>query len=47
LTVRCELDDKTYPTGTVVSDKQMQSLNIKRDDFHGEWNYTMFDDPQM
>jgi len=39
LTVRCELDDKTYPTGIVVSDKQMQSLNIKRDDFHGEWNY--------
>ena len=41
LAVRCELDDKTYPKGIVVSDEQMRSLNIKRDDFHGEWNYTI------
>ena len=41
LTVRCELDDKTYPKGTVVSDAQMQDLNIRHDDFHGEWNYTI------
>ena len=41
LTVRCELDDKTYPKGTVVSDAQMQDLNISHDDFHGEWNYTI------
>ena len=41
LTVRCELDDKTYPKGIVVSEGQMQSLNIKRADFHGEWNYTI------
>jgi hypothetical protein len=41
LTVRCELDDKTYPTGTIVSDEEMQSLNILRADFHGEWNYTI------
>ena len=41
LTVRCELDDKTYPKGIVVSEEQMQSLNIKRADFHGEWNYTI------
>jgi len=24
-----------------VTDKEMQALNIKRDDFHGEWNYTI------
>ena len=41
LSVRCELDDKPYPKGIVVSDQQMQSLNIHRADFHGEWNYTM------
>jgi hypothetical protein len=41
LTVRCELDDKTYPKGIVVSDAQMQDLNIRHDDFHGEWNYTI------
>jgi hypothetical protein len=36
----CELDDKSYPKGLVVSDEEMASLNIKRDDFHGEWNYS-------
>src|SRR5208282_125618 len=41
LTVRCELDDKIYPKGILVSDEQMQTLNISRDDFHGEWNYTI------
>jgi Rhodopirellula transposase DDE domain len=41
LTVRCELDDKTYPKGTVVSDAQMHDLNIRHHDFHGEWNYTI------
>jgi Rhodopirellula transposase DDE domain len=41
LTVRCELDDKLYPKGIAVSDEQIQSLNIKRAEFHGEWNYTI------
>ena len=41
LTVRCELDNKTYPKGIAVSDEQMQSLNIQRAEFHGEWNYTI------
>jgi hypothetical protein len=41
LTVRCELDDNAYPKGIVVSDEQIQELNISREDFHGEWNYTI------
>jgi len=41
LTVRCELDSADYPKGIVVSDREMDSLNISRDAFHGEWNYTM------
>jgi hypothetical protein len=41
LTVRCELDEKVYPKGVIVSDAQMESLNITREDFHGEWNYTI------
>jgi len=41
LTVRCELDRNAYPKGIVVSDREMANLNIKRDTFHGEWNYTM------
>ncbi len=40
-TVRCELDDKPYPKGIAVSDEQMQSLDIQRADFHGEWNYAI------
>ena len=41
LTVRCELDTGPYPSGIVVSDAEMATLNIKRADFHGEWNYTI------
>ena len=41
LKVLCELDDRSYPKGIVVSDEEMASLNIKRADLHGEWNYTI------
>src|SRR6267154_1250444 len=41
LTVRCELDTGRYPSGIVVSDAEMAALNIKRAEFHGEWNYTI------
>ena len=41
LTVRCELDTGLYPNGIVVSDAEIAALNIKRAEFHGEWNYTI------
>ncbi len=41
LTVRCELDENVYPKAIAVSDQQMADLNITRDPFHGEWNYTI------
>jgi len=41
LTVRCELDTGQYPRGIVVSDAEMAAINIKRAEFHGEWNYTI------
>jgi Rhodopirellula transposase DDE domain len=41
LTVRCELDTNLYPKGIVVSDEEMNTLNILRAEFHGEWNYTI------
>jgi len=41
LTVRCELDSNVYQKGIVVSDQEMESLNITRNAFHGEWNYTL------
>jgi hypothetical protein len=39
LKVHAEIDDRLYPAGTKVSDEEMVRLNLRRDDFHGEWNY--------
>ena len=36
LKVQCELDTKTYPKGIVVSEEEMSTIDIIRDDFHGE-----------
>jgi hypothetical protein len=41
LTVRCELDPKSYQKGIVVSDHEMSDINLIPDEFHGEWNYTL------
>jgi hypothetical protein len=41
LTVKCELDSAHYPKGVAVSPKQMDTINITRDAFHGDWNYTI------
>jgi len=41
LTVAAMADMKHYQTGIKVTDAEMQILNIRRDDFHGEWNYTI------
>ena len=41
LTVRCELDENLYAKGVKVSDDEMDGLNITRDAFHPEWNYTI------
>ena len=41
LTVRCELDTRSYPKGIKASDAEMKTLNIKGDAFHPEWNYTI------
>jgi hypothetical protein len=41
LAIRSELDENCYPTGREVTAQQMESLAIKQDKFHGEWNYTI------
>jgi len=46
LTVRCELDENSYPKGVKVSDKEMADLNITPNTFHPEWNYTIAPRPQ-
>ena len=41
LTVQSFLDTNTYPLGRKVSDEDMATLRVLRDNFHGEWNYTI------
>jgi Rhodopirellula transposase DDE domain len=41
LVVKAKLDTRSYPTGVIVSDDEMEAINILRDQFHGEWNYTI------
>jgi len=41
LHVRCVLDRRKYPKQVKVTDEQMEKIAIKRDRFHGDWNYTI------
>ena len=41
LKVQAELDRAEYPAGRTVSKKEIAEINIRRDGFHGEWNYTI------
>ena len=41
LKVKCRLDMRKYPLGKKVSDEEMDTINIGRSEFHGEWNYTI------
>ena len=41
LKVGCSLDIREYLTGIKVDDETMKELHILRDEFHGEWNYTI------
>ena len=41
LAIRSELDENSYPTGQPVTAEQMESLSLKRDKFHGDWNYSL------
>jgi hypothetical protein len=41
LKVYAQLDDRDYPKGVEVTDEQLAAVNITRDPFHGEWNYTV------
>ena len=41
LKVSCELDRSAYPSGIKVSKEEMAGIRLRRDKFHGEWNYTI------
>ena len=39
LEVHCWLDEAHYVKGRKITDAEMQSVRIKRNAFHGDWNY--------
>jgi hypothetical protein len=41
LYVEATLDQGSYVKGIKVSDEEMERLRLRRDRFHGEWNYTL------
>jgi transposase len=42
LSVVCERDDTVYPLAQKVSDKEFKSINIRKIEPFGEWNYMIF-----
>lgn len=41
LKVRAELDTGHYPKGIKVTEEELKTVRILREDFHGEWNYSI------
>lgn len=41
LRVQAEIDSGQYPTGIKVTDEELETVSILREDFHGEWNYSI------
>ena len=41
LRVQSELDTNRYPAGRAVSDAELDAIYLRRDGFHGEWNYSL------
>ena len=42
LSVRADLDNKAYPKGIKVPDADFAAINMVRDDFHGDWNCSIY-----
>ena len=41
LEIKAKLDENIYQTGIKVSSEEMEKINLHKDIFHGEWNYTI------
>jgi hypothetical protein len=41
LRVRAKLDERAFPKGVEVTDEELAEVNLIRNAFHGEWNYTI------
>ena len=42
LKIRCELDTNKYQKGIKVPDDQLEKVKLKKHEFHGDWNYTIY-----
>ena len=40
-TIQTSVDTNEYAKGIKVKDAEIESLGLKREAFHGEWNYTL------
>jgi Rhodopirellula transposase DDE domain len=47
LQIKAELDGNCYKQGIKVSDEELGRVQLKRNKFHGEWNYTILPQPQV
>jgi hypothetical protein len=47
LRVKSELDTNQYPAGRSVSDAELSAIHIRRDVFHGDWNYSLLPRPGL
>jgi len=47
LTVKSRLDTNQYPAGRTVSDAELSTIHIRRDAFHGDWNYALLPRPGL
>jgi hypothetical protein len=47
LTVKSKLDTNQYPAGRIVSDAELSAIHIRREAFHGDWNYALLPRPEL
>jgi hypothetical protein len=46
LRIQAELDTNAYEKGIKVTNEELAGVRLKRDKFHGEWNYTVLPHPK-
>ena len=42
LKIRAKLDENIYEKGIKILDKELAQVNLQKEKFHGEWNYTIY-----
>lgn len=47
LTVRSGLDRNVYPKGLKITAEEIERLNLRKEAFHGEWNYSLLPRPLL